>query len=60
MIQFIGLIIAGYSSVRMIDILVDKQRETLIKIFAAVNLIATLFFALMLMASGAHISSLSQ
>lgn len=60
MLQFIGLIIAGYSSVKMIEIFTDKNREKVVKVFAAINFIATLFFAMMILASGAQIASLGQ
>lgn len=55
MIQFIGLIIAGYCSVKMIEILMDNSKEKFVKIVAAVNLLATILFALMIFASGATI-----
>lgn len=55
MIQFIGLIIAGYCSVKMIEILMDSTKEKFVKIVAVVNLIATIFFALMIFSSVASV-----
>jgi hypothetical protein len=55
MIQFIGLIIAGYCSVRMFELITNSNTDKFIKIIAVVNLIATIFFTLMILVSSAKL-----
>jgi len=52
MIQFIGLMIGAYIIVRMIDLVLDKNKTQAIQIVATINIFITLFFMLMILASG--------
>lgn len=53
MIQFIGLMVGFYIIVRMIEIVANKSNPAVTKGFAVAGLFITLFFMLMILASGA-------